>query len=228
MSQDELEAIAARLRQLPERFQARQLKLPDAEDAAGQLLARAIELGAFSAERWYFWRDTVIRYMRHHQQPPSYAAGFTTAIERMKRDAGELGVKVDLPDAGSNKHLLGGCPLLADLIEQSGSDGRRSKQKQPPDYMIQAYRMRWITGWKQAQIAEAMTTELGRTIKQPKVSEWLKRVRDWLEAGNVLPDIADHGDSQPISESATDPELLDMGQRQDGRTPRQRERWEDD
>jgi hypothetical protein len=54
---------------------------------------------------------------------------------------------------------------------------------------------------------------LRRPVDQPTVSRWLKQVRSWLKAGNILPDLtADDGAKPKIK--PMDPARLDRG---DGR-----------
>lgn len=99
---------------------------------------------------------------------------------------------------------------------------------EPMPYMIQAYRLHTLRGGKQAEVADWMSKELGKPVEQAVVSRWLKRVRKWIEAGNVLPDIPT-SNSRPNGRAIPmDPGIIDAGQRTDGRTPRQRDRWDDD
>ena len=75
------------------------------------------------------------------------------------------------------------------------------------------------------ELAQILSRELGRSIGQGVVSRWIKEVKKWLEAGNVLPDVGKPLDKQPL---AMDPEDLELGKRQDGRTKRQRSPSNDD
>ncbi len=93
--------------------------------------------------------------------------------------------------------------------------------KRPPDDAFAAWRLRDLTGLKTQQaIADEMTTQLGRKVSQGEVSRWLAQVAAYLKAGNILPDLPGiRGIPQSL-----DPEVIDMGKRQEHRTPRQRER----
>jgi hypothetical protein len=87
----------------------------------------------------------------------------------------------------------------------------------PSEQAMQAWRLRDLQGKTQAEIAEAMGTYQGQ------VSRWLKQVKAYLEAGNVLPAL------EPASKpKAMPPDLLDMGARIDAHTPRQRQRRSED
>jgi hypothetical protein len=64
-----------------------------------------------------------------------------------------------------------------------------------------------------------LTEELKRPISQGTVSRWLNEVRDWLEAGNVLPDLPQSRGPKPVP---IDPTQIDVGKRRDGRAKHQR------
>jgi hypothetical protein len=95
--------------------------------------------------------------------------------------------------------------------------------KQPSEEAFMAYRMLIATGASQQDIAERMQIELGITVCQGTVSRWLKQSTNWITAGNVLPDFPGLS-KKPES---IDPSQIDLGPRQDGRTPRQRSRNDD-
>jgi hypothetical protein len=97
--------------------------------------------------------------------------------------------------------------------------------KEPTAEAFKAYRALVVTGKTQKQLAQLLTEELKRPIHQGTVSRWVNQVSDWLEAGNVLPDL-----SEPLRKRPTvmDPERIDLGERQDGRSKRQRGRRNSD
>jgi hypothetical protein len=99
--------------------------------------------------------------------------------------------------------------------------------KEPHKDAIAVYRYAIATGKKQTELAEdtKLMSMLGRPVDQGTISRWLKKVRTWLEAGNVLPDHLEVSRSTP---KPIDPERLDLGRRRDGLTPRQRPRRSDD
>jgi hypothetical protein len=105
------------------------------------------------------------------------------------------------------------------------SSGSGPTMKQPSKDAIAAYRLWFLTGKTQTELAEQLTEELKRPITQGTVSRWLKQVKAWLKAGNVLPDLTPtrHPKPQPM-----DPERIDLGERQDGRARRQRGRRNSD
>ena len=99
-----------------------------------------------------------------------------------------------------------------------------SKRRSPSKEAIAAYRLIFLKGFKQQEAAEYLSKEYGRRISQGTVSRWLRQTEKWIEAGNVL-QLLPKLDSKPQS---VDPEILDMGKRQDGRAPHQRDCWDDE
>lgn len=99
-------------------------------------------------------------------------------------------------------------------IEQAANPSLREPSKDA----FAAYRLSVATGKKQAELAELLTSELRKPVSQGQISRWLTQVAEWIEAGNVLPDIPGLS-HKPTS---IDPTVIDGGERQDGRTPRQR------
>jgi hypothetical protein len=98
--------------------------------------------------------------------------------------------------------------------------------KPPPDQAIKAYRLKWILGAPtQTEIARNLSRELGRPVSQGQVSRWLKQAEEFVRAGGVLPGLPNVPADKPRS---IDPERLDLGRRQDGRTERQRDRRNED
>src|SRR5262249_825089 len=92
------------------------------------------------------------------------------------------------------------------------------QKKEPSPDAIAPYRPWLVTGEKQEELAARMTNGLKHPISQGQVSRWLKQVRDWLKAGNVLPDLPNALDKKPMP---MDPERIDLGERQDGLAKRQ-------
>ena len=102
-----------------------------------------------------------------------------------------------------------------------------SKAKDPPKGAFTAYRLGTILGKKQAEIAALLSKEMGRTnnpINQGQVSRWIKQVREWSEAGNILPDLP----IPKLGALPVSPDVIEMGKRPDGLTKRQRPRKSDD
>lgn len=60
--------------------------------------------------------------------------------------------------------------------------------KQPIEIEVQAYRLAMFKGEKQKMIATMLSKKHRRPVSQPDVSRWVKKVKKWIEAGNVLPD----------------------------------------
>ncbi len=108
--------------------------------------------------------------------------------------------------------------------EELSSDAKARPVKRPSDNALKAWRLRDLKGINDQTELAAKLIEQGVSATQGQVSRWLKQVEEYLKAGNVLPTI-DPLTSQPDS---MDPNTLDMGKRQDGRTPRQRDRRDPD
>ena len=89
--------------------------------------------------------------------------------------------------------------------------------KCPTDKAFRAY---WVSSLmnisSQAEIAVILTKE-GIPANQGQVSKWLTAVKKFHEAGGIIPNVQELN-AQPQS---VDPDILVMGERQDGRTPRQ-------
>ncbi len=99
----------------------------------------------------------------------------------------------------------------------------KPKIKLPSENAMKAWRLHDLLGISnQTELAKKMTQN-GVPTNQGQVSKWLKQVKDYMEAGGVLPEL-------PMMDKPTaiDPSKIDMGKRQDGRTPHQRERWDAD
>ncbi len=96
--------------------------------------------------------------------------------------------------------------------------------KPPSKKALQAWRLKTMLGLETQQaIADEMTRQ-GTRATQGDVSRWLKEVEACQAAGYILPD-PPHLDSKP---EPIDPDVIEMGARQDGRTPRQRHRRDPD
>jgi len=108
----------------------------------------------------------------------------------------------------------------AAVMVAPGSDGKNSRSLvEPCPDAFTCYRVSIASGMKQVELAELLTKELKRKVSHGQVSRWNKRVKEWVEAGNVLPPLpqASRGTA-----TAIDPQTLDLGARRDGHTPRQR------
>jgi hypothetical protein len=91
--------------------------------------------------------------------------------------------------------------------------------KEPPPEAFAAYRLSRGTGAPQQTIAKTLSEEFRRPISQGTVSRWLGDVKDWLEAGNVLPPLPEPVKRKPMS---MDPERIDLGPHWERRARHQR------
>lgn len=105
--------------------------------------------------------------------------------------------------------------------QQPSPAGPKRKLREPPQDAFKCYRLFLVTGKKQTQLAETLSRELHRPIDQSAVSRWLKQVKEWLEAGNVLPDLTAERGRKPKT-IRMDPAKIDRGDGRKGATRRQR------
>jgi hypothetical protein len=87
---------------------------------------------------------------------------------------------------------------------------KRQKLKEPSKEAITCYRLSITVGQKQEVLANILAEELGRPVDQSTVSRWIKRVREWLRAGNVLPDLTPNNGPKPRT-VPMDPANIDRG-----------------
>ncbi len=121
---------------------------------------------------------------------------------------------VSPPDKATRRTVLK-CLIEAfhTLILPKQETGAVAKSlDEPSQNAIAAYRAVVLTGIKQGEIADKLDTNQGQ------ISRWVKQVGKWLKAGNILPDM-DGGHPKTIT---VDPAVLEMGERQDNLTMRQR------
>lgn len=96
--------------------------------------------------------------------------------------------------------------------------------KQPSDDALAAYRIWTLLGLKQQEIADQLTGKFKRPFHQGSVSRMLKQVKQFLEAGGVVPPPR----PEVTSVESVDPTIIDKGARQDHQTRRQRRRQTSD
>ena len=101
----------------------------------------------------------------------------------------------------------------------------RGSPRRPPLVAFRAWYFHELLGIRtQQEIADTMTKQ-GFPATQGQVSKWLAAVEKYLKAGGLIPTV----DELKKPETHTvDPAIIDMGARQDGRTPHQRPRQDDD
>jgi hypothetical protein len=108
--------------------------------------------------------------------------------------------------------------------EKSEPKARPKKSRRPPsDLAVATYRIWFPLNLSQEEIASLISKKVGYTVKQNKVSRMLKQVKLFLAAGNDLPALP-----KPSARSAPiDPSKIDLGERSDRLTKRQRNRQSD-
>ncbi len=115
---------------------------------------------------------------------------------------------------------------LPTILTGGGAGQRKTAPpRRPPRIAFQAWYVRDVLGFTtQQQIADEMT-RLGSSATQGQVSKWLAAVEEYLRAGGLMPALDEL--NKPDTDTV-DPAVIDMGARQDGVTPRQRPRRDDD
>jgi len=143
---------------------------------------------------------------------------------RLTPEGWELVDSIDQPAAAGKEQTAHGGNVESD--SHSGKPVTlQPVPKRPSDNAFIAWRLRDLMGLKtQQQIADAMSEQLGRKVHQGEISRWLDEVDAYRKAGGIFPDLS-RLSSQPQS---IDPDLIDMGPREDGRTSRQRQRRDPD
>jgi hypothetical protein len=144
---------------------------------------------------------------------------------------GPCGVSINLQQLGDIQPLSGTLstttttapPAPGTAEDRPEQSPARRPLKQPSKKAIAVFRYRLVTGKTQTELAAdpRLMELLGHAVDQGTISRWLKQVKEWLEAGNVLPDLSESLDSKP---SPMDPKWIELGERQDGRASRQRDR----
>jgi hypothetical protein len=109
---------------------------------------------------------------------------------------------------------------------ESSKSAVEKPAKPPPDHYFQAFRFSLVFPGTQKEMAKELQTQLGRPVDQARISKMLKRVKEFLYAGNILPEVPtlDKGKLKPI-----DPNRIDLGRREGDphRAKRQRAETED-
>jgi hypothetical protein len=167
------------------------------------------------------WMNTAHKYLREEVLPPPEAwpkqqirLDYNTLLSQICRE-GEQALK-----------------NIQAQMDNDSEEGQVSDQKEnsiptikePQKIAIAAYRAQFINGKKQQEIAEMLENEFKKPVSQGQVSRWISEVKKYIEAGNVLPDFPKPTD-KPVS---IDPDVIDMGERQDRLAKRQRPRKSDD
>jgi hypothetical protein len=166
----------------------------------------------------------------------------TGAASPRMEDALKKGAQVNVPinnDGGSNPvpakvrpveaaetRIDGELSNSSPVPPTAGTDGRKP-MKQPKKYAITVYRYWFMTRKTQTELAEdpRLMELLGRKVEQGTISRWLKQVKGWVEAGNVLPQIREPLNSKP---TAMDAERIDLGANLEHRPKYQRKRRNSD
>jgi hypothetical protein len=151
---------------------------------------------------WRDWQKELASSTEHKEELGIDSEGLTRPIEESENTEGN--------GRTEKTRVTDGIPDTGTRIKVPSSDA------------ILAYRLSIAIGKNQTELARRLTAELRRPIDQGTVSRWLKLVKTFLRAGNVLPDLPEPS----RREAHMDPSKIDLGARQDGLAKRQRERME--
>ena len=129
------------------------------------------------------WREFQQRYVLPLNHRAACLSGVITDVRRLIIDSGGS------PAAGKQK-----------------DGGGKKAVKRPPDWAIQAWRLRDLKGIRTQSQIVAELAKMKITKTQGDVSKGLAAVKKYLAAGNILPDLP-HLDHAPQS---VDPNVIDM------------------
>jgi hypothetical protein len=173
------------------------------------------DLQAFFANRWATWDLTFLarhfESWRQHFDHTGIPSSPAEMIGDMKIEA-----------AAAARARLAAPPQVV-----RATAGANRPRKEPSNDALTVYRYWLVTGRKQTDLEAdpQLAEQLGRYVNQGTISRWLMQVGQWIEAGNVLPSLPSNAHAKPVP---IDPERIDLGKRQDGRTERQKGRRNSD
>jgi len=166
--------------------------------------------------------ERILEHLQSLEMPVPHVWEF---LRRLGKRPG-LGGQIEESVLGSLlRGLAGGtAPAAPASVGENPPKAPPKLPTRPPDKAFQAWQVRELVGIsKQGEIARIMT-ERGIPATQGQVSKWLAAVEEWRLAGGLMPEVSTR-EGKPQS---VDPDILDMGARQDGLTPRQRPRRDSD
>jgi hypothetical protein len=165
-----------------------------------------------AAELLEFEKQGLAMHLYRELKPnlPEYVDGQLAVVGEAERPVGA-------GEQSAEKRIIGG--KHADAPAQGDANKPRGIQR-PSEKVFKAWRLRDLTGINNQTELAAKLNEQGVPATQGQVSRWLKEVDEYLRAGNSLPPL----DALPAKPQSIDPEIIELGERQDGRTVRQRER----
>jgi|GEM_PF-5766103 len=175
------------------------------DDRIAPLVTRLVRLGYPIPESWY--------PIKMADFLPSYGDNEVTE-ENSTKHLRELDLCVQAAEAAQLSVKEKG------LEQQSKGE---CKVKEPPKIAMQAFRLYYLKGEKQEDIAKEMSRQYGKSINQGQVSRWINETKIYVDAGNILPELPKL--PKPVT---VDPDILEMGERQDRLTKRQRQQISDD
>jgi len=107
-------------------------------------------------------------------------------------------------------------PPLEDVkAAEQDEESADKTTREPSPLAMQAYRLHVLSEITQTEIAAMLSRESKRPISQGQVSKWVTEVREYVEAGNVLPDLGASGPKGNLRYA--DPAKLDYQENPDGR-----------
>lgn len=151
-------------------------------------------------------------FLNPREPPPQWWAIRLTNIFQHSRDAVRKAI-----DLAATEVLA--MRVAIDAVAKPKE--RNRPLKEPKKDAIAVYRYQFATGKKQTELADdpALMKQLGRKVDQGTISRWLKKVNEWISAGNILAPLPVALDSKP---KPMDPRKLDCDKRRDGRAKHQK------
>ena len=161
----------------------------------------------------------------------SGAVGF---IEGRNFDYAETWVDLrNMPDPGELRFSAKGITQLRSFLNAVRAEleatkkvrGRRSNNL--PKEALQAWQLYHLTGKTQTTVAEELSKEHGRKIPQGTVSRWIQRLDTDPKVAHLLEELKPK-EGLKHKPDTIDPDVIEMGKRQDGLAARQRAKKDPD
>jgi hypothetical protein len=193
----------------------------------------------FDVDRWYDALPALCRHFTDRGDGGALISPYSKVAAALQQELATLRIGDHREPATADRQQNGAPRLDGTVVDPTAMPAEpslptavsqrqapfRGELKEPSKDAFAAYRLQVVIGGTQTNLAARLSEELGRPITQGAVSRWLKDVKAWLEAGNVLPDLTTIRNTKPMP---MDPERIDLGERRDGRAKRQRGRRNSD
>jgi hypothetical protein len=204
---------------------------PDSRDVLAQELSASIpflihrkdqdtDLAGLDEISREFWRRADRLNIAELPPFPSSQSKTVADIEGCRRELLRAVEALPSLEQPRNAKQISGGPAAEQAkggaaVNEKATEKPPSKRKEPSRQAVAAWRAWKFGGEKQAEIGK----RLGG-LKQYKISRMCKEVEQYRNDGNALPDLG--LPSETAKPASVDPSAIEMGERQDGLTRRQR------